>query len=470
MAHAADEIVLLKCKCIFVDNIEMSSFRTKLLEKIQSVRSFYAVEEDENDEEIVIDIRSGKTFASMERWHRNSHMTDTDWLTVWNTIKCTMTACKEELEASIPVEIIEYLEKKFKKNDLANLFSISDIFSDELTKEILNWFKLLSKSEGSESEEFDVQLTSSPHNIELFNRRFLPFAIYSIYRQKHSESPVYELLHDCFDIGAGSMRDDLFPEVNAYCEDCSGWNFALKKKNMKIFRCQLENQFKIPIDDSDSELDEPLHNNCIRKRFNVSSSSDSEDDSYKPAQKVFNPFLFATSWGSDEDPLSREGDVEAGLNNISEVYDVSQGEDQPGRLSNVQIKLIPRCERSRFSCNKCPKKFSKELYLEFHENIFHKENSKLQVAGKHQLDSKINYQSVEIDSGNELSKSCDDDVTTIQKQISPKKLEIKVANEPLELITSFYQEDYQASSRQDNIRGKLNRKSTSKKIKKSLFK
>ena len=100
---------------------------------------------------------------------------------------------------------------------------------------------------------------------------------------------------------------------------------------------------------------------------------------------------------------------------ISEVYDVSQVEDQPGSLSNVQTKLIPWCERSRFSCNKCFKKFSKELYLEFHENIFHKENSKLQVAGKHQLDSKFNYQSVEIDSGNELSKSCDDVVTTVQK-------------------------------------------------------
>ena len=181
----------------------MSSFRTKLLEKIKSVRSFYAVHEDDYEAEVVIEIRSEKIFASMERWHRNAHMTDSDWISMWNMIKCKMTACKEELNASIPVEIIEYLEKKFKKNDLANLFSISDIFSEELTAEILNWFQLLSKSEGS--DEFDVALTSSPYDIELYNRRFLPFAIYSIYRQKHSESPVNELLHDCFDIGAGFL-------------------------------------------------------------------------------------------------------------------------------------------------------------------------------------------------------------------------------------------------------------------------
>ena len=445
----------------------MSSFRTKLLEKIKSVRSFYAVDEDDYEAEVVIEIRSEKIFASMERWHRNAHMTDSDWLSMWNMIKCKMTACKEELNASIPVEIIEYLEKKFKKNDLANLFSISDIFSEELTAEILNWFQLLSKSEGS--DEFDVALTSSPYDIELYNRRFLPFAIYSIYRQKHSESPVNELLHDCFDIGAGSMRDDLFPEVNAFCEDCSDWNSTVQKKNMRIFKCQIENQFKIPIDDSDSELDEPLHNSCIVKRYNV-SSSDSDNDSYKPAQKVFNPFLFASSFDLDENMLSVQGDKDVSVNRVSEVYDISQEEDQRERLSDVHTKLMPWCQRDRFYCNKCPKHFSKELYLRFHENVFHKENSKRQVFREHPPDSEFIYQSIEINLGNDPSKSCETEVDTVEKKMSPKKLEIKIANEPLDLITSFYQDDDQASSWPINIRGRSRRKSLTKKIKKSLFK
>ena len=51
------------------------------------------------------------------------------------------------------------------------------------------------------------------------------------------------LFDDCFTLGAGSKRQDLIPEVHAYCDHCC--DILAEEKNRIIFRKQVENNFSL---------------------------------------------------------------------------------------------------------------------------------------------------------------------------------------------------------------------------------
>ena len=368
----------------------MKTFTEILRRKIEHVRSVYSISESNDFTEVgEIDISMRNVYESMQRWHINAHMADNDWLLLFDRIKVKLPS-EEHYEANIMPSVMQkYLDNKFKKTNLKEMFTISQIFSNEFEETVLRHFKCSTNED--RADEFDTEFVFTGYNLAFYQRVFLPLAVYFTYKEKHPETDVSELLHDCFDIGAGSKRYDLCPEVNPYCNECceaTMVNCKWEEKNYKVFKMQVDNNFQMPLDNySDSEDSESMeYDNAL----NCSNSS---------GEKIFNPFIDC----------------------VNSVSDLVSEEEEP-----------PREDIYKYECCKCFKKFSIQVFLQYHTELMHGEDNgpKTQTCSKSR--KPLGVKSVEAVF---IPEPVDMITSFVHK--SPKKVKSKFVSEPVELITSF---------------------------------
>ena len=328
----------------------------QLQEKIKAVQNKY--EEGDQDSSIDCDIsdKDKVQFHSMQRWHENVHMTDEDWICLFDQVKYKLQIEGFRLKVSPPREILSMINSKLELKSLTERLVVSDLFSEKYMAHIKDFFEemLYIKNTQEEFSELNIMQGWKPEEVSLYDRTYLPLAVFLTYKQRHIDDKDKDLFRDCFTIGAGSKRFDLFPEVNPYCHKCAAENMV--GRNKKIFKMQVTNKFSLPSYFEDSEDSE-----------DDSKDSQAVDDDMVEGKKVFNPFLLESS--SDERSVdSDENGKSGGFNDdIDEVRTTVLNPlllDSPVEESEI-LKTKP------FKCPLCIKSFSKEKFIQLHQRIFH---------------------------------------------------------------------------------------------------
>ena len=401
----------------------MKTFTSILLRKIEHVRSMYPIESNDFTEHLELDNRLTNLYERMQRWHVNAHMLDHDWLLLFDRIKVKLPSESKYDDAIMSTVMHKYLEKKFKKTNLKEMLAVCQIFSTKFEEAVLEQFRCITNQD--KDDEFDTEFVFSEYNVSFYQRVFLPLAVYLTYKEKHPDAEESELLQDCFDIGAGSKRYDLCPEVNAYCNDCSdidSQGFSWEQKNFRIFKMQVDNKFQMPLDIyTDSEDSASL------------IGDDPHDASY---QKIFNPFIESSDTDCD-----------------------SEGEESP-------IDIFG------YECWKCNKKFSEEVFLQYHMDFMHGDYNWLTKQPSNGPRERIGLKAVEA-----VFVPDPQDLMTTLKHASPKKVKAKFVSEPEDLITSFKENQQELVSKVSRIITRRSKKNIleegklagNEKIKKNLF-
>ena len=297
----------------------------------------------------IIESADEALYHSMQRWHNNIHMESTDWIVLFEKVKHNLEFQDLEFKQNHNV-CLSLLKKKYRKTNLKEQLSVSDIFPDALLGQI----KLFYDEEVLKShDEFEFDLTKKSREALFYSQTFLPVAIFSTYKEKFTGAEDEILFTDCFSLGAGSKRQDLIPEVHAYCDEC--YDFQSEERNRFIFVKQVENEFclygYLKYTDSDSESD------CAYDKDDVTGkesdareeNKDVSDNDHIDENIVFNP------WSEE-------------LSEVSES-EKSSIVDLP---FNSPVRDTKKCMEKPFSCEFCAKLFSKEHFVGLHCSIFHK--------------------------------------------------------------------------------------------------
>ena len=183
---------------------------------------------------------------------------------------------------------------KFAQTDLKNRFSICEILSF-LESDIKDLYQnKIDKRDEEEEEVYDLAricVGIAASDGEYYSKVFLPSAIFFTYLERHKSGNRQELLNDCFTVGAGSRRPDLFPEVTGLCRECAlekhehFTDMDIENLNKKIYKMQLEDGFhsnfivNVDSDSGGSEESEKSSRCLIIRWCNpFDSSSDNESD------------------------------------------------------------------------------------------------------------------------------------------------------------------------------------------------
>ena len=324
--------------------------------KIKAVQNKYEEGVQESSIDCDISDKDKVQFRSMQRWHENVHMTDEDWICLFDQVKYKLQIEGFRLKVSPPREILSMIKSKLELKSLTERLVVSDLFSEKYMAHIKDFFEemLYIKNTEEEFSELNIMQGWKAEEVTLYDRTYLPLAVFLTYKQKHIGHDDKDLFRDCCTIGAGSKGFDLFPEVNPYCHKCAAVNMV--SRNKEIFKMQVKNKFSLPsyFEDSEDSIDD-------------SKDSQAVDDVIVKGKKVFNPFLLDSS--SDERSVdSEENGKSGGFNeDIDEVRitDLNPLQlDSPVEESEI-LKTKP------FKCPLCMKSFSNEKFNQLHQRIFH---------------------------------------------------------------------------------------------------
>ena len=317
----------------------MKNCAAKLMSKIEKIQSKYDVVTD-NCDTSDLDVNDSRLFGSMQRWHENAHVSEEEWLRMFDKIKIKLKTKKNfSLDHDMPPGLSEFLKSKFSDMTLTGQFSVSDIFNDNFDSSVHSYYLKIIAEQDTNMDEFDEENIVdgiSFADINFYRKIFLPLSVFYTYQEMHQQTTALrDLMEECFSIGAGSRTMDLFPEVNAYCEVCCPelWNSKFKRLNLLVFKEQVENNFSLPIDTDDDDSE---------KEFMVKNVE-------KGSEIGINPFL------SDSSSKSSDEDV----------------------FGDVNTEPIDTCVHKTFKCSNCPKAFSKEVFLKMHLDIFHDSKRKV---------------------------------------------------------------------------------------------
>ena len=296
-------------------------------------------------------------FQSMQRWHQQTHMESMNWIALFEKVKKTLEF--RDLKFIQPQEVcLSLLKKKYRKNNLKEKLSISDTFPERFLEQI----KLFFDEEVNKScEEFEFDLSKKSREVTFYSNEFLPVAIFSTFKEKFPGVEDQVLFDDCFTLGAGSKRQDLIPEVHAYCDQCC--DILAEEKNRIIFRKQVENNFSLHgyFEYTDSENDSVItfeDKNAVRGNESdvaedlkgTSTKDDIQVNEIEGLSTVFNPWVEEMSEDGSNDVVSALGDD-------SFKFPVEDAMETKERA---------------FNCELCAKSFSKENFVNLHRSIFHK--------------------------------------------------------------------------------------------------
>ena len=103
----------------------------------------------------IIESADEALYHSMQRWHNNIHMESTDWIVLFEKVKHNLEFQDLEFKQNHNV-CLSLLKKKYRKTNLKEQLSVSDIFPDALLGQI----KLFYDEEVLKShDEFEFDLT-----------------------------------------------------------------------------------------------------------------------------------------------------------------------------------------------------------------------------------------------------------------------------------------------------------------------
>ena len=430
-------------KTVFVV-FQMGKKLAVLLEqKVKQIRTFYKTSILQLNE-VVIGENEEQLFASMQRWHLNSHVSDTEWFDLYYSIKHKLKV-KAEYNGEMPKGLQKFLKSKFASNTLMGKFLVSDIFPDGMVQEIFKYYRELLTDQKEKCklmkedsvDSFDVNNFLegggvSQEEINFYHKVFLPLAIYEIYSAKHTEaSSTIQLMNDCFTLGSGSKRKDLCPEVNAFCQLCCGdeWLSKYEHENKIIFSQQVANKFQLPyIDNEDSVSFE-------KSRDSIKSKQGDEVD-------IENPFMSDCT------------------------------EDIPDDYENETENTTP-LEREH-GCSLCLKSFSCEKFLTMHSKLFHAQHGESVSVGKKRESSTSRLHNgarrclltefvSDTDAVDLMTSYVNEDGEKKDKAVNDKSgiLSTKFVSDPVDFITSFSIDDsvsnqYNESKSRRSKKGSLN--------------
>ena len=252
-----------------------------------------------------------------------------DWLPVLHSVSEEVGV---EGKMCTNPKLMKFLEIQRKSSSLKEQFTLLNIF-DDIVPSIKELYDSKLAREEAERDEFgeDISINDIVSGVPIqvgmfFDRVFLPHCIYYMYKVLLSECETEPeiLFQELFRIGAGSVRQNLSPEVTALCfrcveEKCLSLSLKddadIRRVNIQFFKCQQKDNF-----------------------FLRSSSSVTESDS----DKVYrNPF---------------ESSVVESVNN-SDGFGVS------AIISDVEIY--------EYNCEVCLHSFPASEFLELHMKVFH---------------------------------------------------------------------------------------------------
>ena len=307
------------------------------------------------------------TFSSCQRWHDNAHVSDDEWIVLFNEIKIKLEIKEKFKPEVIPHEVITFLKNKSLNETLLGQLSITNIFSEKFEACVKSFYNEKINERKNSRDEFDLENIfdwMKQEDVIFYTRTFLPLAVYFTYQEMHQETSRRDILKDLFNIGAGSRRKDLFPEVNPYCTKCFsdklGSNF--QSFNLFVFRMQLENNFDLPIDkenesfESDSDAD-AVPNTSVDsvKKFHINPFfSDSLDSSAGDDGKV--------AFHGEESPADNDEKVAS--------------DDDDDISADLELTSTV-CIAFSNKCPICSKGFSKSKFVEMHKENFHSSRIKI---------------------------------------------------------------------------------------------
>ena len=303
-------------------------------------------------------------FNSMERQHRNSHITPDDWLNAFDQIKSKLGT--KEMQKELSENFSLFLDSKFAGSH-EKQFSTPEIM-DHLEDPVWKYYKSLLSERDQVDDEFDFSLGGEikQDDICFFTRRFYPTALLLSYSLLHHMAEPTELMGEVFTIGYGSKTYSLFPEICGVCFDCISERFQSEKLqklspeqirlyNKHILKAQQKDWYAIGKYQSDSSDEEstPADNTAAKDSpappTNIRSTSVSSD---KQSLFEFNPFIVNTD-----------------INSSDSNFGGSKCESNASQ--NVSQDLFAH------TCIYCGKTFTKEVFVSMHVEIFHQSSKKV---------------------------------------------------------------------------------------------
>ena len=336
----------------------MGDFLAELRTKIAAVLNEHGESVSENSNDVLLE-EDTRLFNSCQRCHENAHMNDDDWIHNFDQIRKKLHIDGSRL-VNPPEKIMNMITARFREDSCPQvMFIVNDMFSTKFQCHIKKFFEELLDDRDAEDEfgEDKIFQGLKPDDVTFWSKTFMPVAIFYSYKHRYPMATDQEILTDCFKVGAGSKREDLIPEVNAFCQKCSAEQMG--SKNIKIFLKQLKNNFNLPDyrDDSNSKC-----------------ADISEADSLgSVVKKVFNPLLSESSV-SDHQELYNQNQ-----NLVKTVFNPLLSASSEGEFTENILNKTCEEELKPFKCLICPKSFRKEKFVQIHSSIFHKTKRKVVV-------------------------------------------------------------------------------------------
>ena len=296
----------------------------ELLKKVRGVLNYYKSCVVFGSPDKSVDKKYMNLFSTMKRWHKNSHISTEDWKESFEIIKHSLDV---RGKMKLPENLKIYLERKFSNTGLRTRFSICEIL-EFLVPDIKMLFDKMQAAD-SDSDEFEVDKLPGqamlPEDVTFYQKEFLPYALFLTYSQRHPNDVRESLMDDIFTIGSGSLKQDLVPEVTALCTKCA------KDEEFQDLSTKDIEQFNIQILLKQIE--------CNFEVLNASPCSSINPEIVEKTSFWFNPF------SSDDSGSSFNDDEEV-----------------------------------KHKCTLCFKEFTKDAFLAFHKEWFHKPATAVQYV------------------------------------------------------------------------------------------
>ena len=362
-----------------------------LIKKVNLLRDKYVNRERLPDCVENISERENAVMKSMERWHKNLHLSDTDLKSLLEEVNQENLLDVKEHMTPIPETLRTFLTKKLDERSPRRQFAINEIL-EPLVQSIKDLYneKLDNRNTEDEFGEDNVFMGMNSHDMIFYRKTFLPAALYFVYKKIHHLNYETEehLLNELFSIGAGAKTVNLIPEIVPFCEKCkheiSKVNTCYKDiqhLNMHVFKQQLRDNFFL----------EGL----------LGSSSDSSKSSDLPKEDKSSEDI------SDFNPFDQ--DCEGSL----PKYPSSK---KPLIIINDEADE----ETDLFQCSLCSKHFTRLDFLDYHKKLFHKE---IVVIPKFVEDTTIDMMKT-FDAG--TSSSHRDCVSSSSEEVNTEQAEVVI--------------------------------------------
>ena len=311
----------------------MKTFVEYLMLKSRSVMIDYQLQAGDSTTVELSEVEN-KLFESMKRWHVNMHMKKADWKSCFERVNHKLDV-KEKMEP-IREDLRKFLQTKFKAYALKDQFSICEVL-EFMESDIRDLYQQkIDQRDEEQGDEFGIDsICRGMDSLDgiYYQKVFMPSAVFFTYLEKHPSARRIELMRDIFSIGSGCRRqENFYPEITGICVECTSTgyfeNFSqsdVEEFNRKVFRKQFDSNFGTsfrPSDSDDSDLSD-------------------KDDTVEKLGEWYNPF------------------------------DSSSASQSSDSLDDINVM--------KFKCKECAKSFSRNDFLEFHTECFHKDNLKSKV-------------------------------------------------------------------------------------------